>query len=174
MYAANSQLIFGVICTAICAIGLIPIGVLLILANLHGRKALDAAQSWPRTTGEIIQSQVRESANVLDENSGALYLLDVQYTYQVDGKPYTGRNVTLSDPQSYNTAAEATAISNRYLVGRQVNVYYNPQNPATAVIECRKPGNFALLIVGILSLIFAACMACASVSTLAWPYLSPQ
>jgi hypothetical protein len=89
--------------------------------------------SWPSTRGEIAHSAVlRETQNSSSSNAPT-YKADVAYRYQVQGRDYSSEQVSLADYSS--TTGRAQSIVNRYPHGAPVTVYYNPTNPAEAVLE---------------------------------------
>lgn len=108
---------------------------------LHEKKSAQ----WPRTSGIITISRVQfldRSGSVWTRRRFEGYLGDVQYRYHVGATDYLGSRL------SYERAHLATAWQNAirpYPVGKSVTVYYDPRNPASAVLEPGLVGELVLL-----------------------------
>lgn len=105
---------------------------------------------WPRTDGVTTRAEVVISNNV--------YSPAVVYSYNVGGVEYQGTGI---GPQGTEVGSSDGAIArelvHRYRAGTSVVVYYDPSDPAVAVLE---PGitkkSFVLLAFGVGFAIFAA------------------
>jgi hypothetical protein len=84
----------------------------------------------------------------------------VSYDYTALGQRYTGNKISFGFTKAHNTHRSAEAELTRYPVGSQVTVFYNPANPAEAVLE-RKAGNSVLAtILGAAFILLSLCIAC--------------
>lgn len=88
------------------------------------------SRNWPAVTGTITASQVAIST----DEDGTTYSADVQYTYVVNDRRYTADTVNFGEYGS-GSRSRIDKIVARYPPGGQVTVYYNPDNPGTAVLE---------------------------------------
>ena len=61
---------------------------------------------------------------------------------------------------SYGQPAKAQAVLDQYPIDSTVNVYYDPNNPAEAVLERKAGGKVIGLVIGILFLFLSLCVAC--------------
>ena len=97
----------------------------------EGKAMLDAAQSWPSTPGEVIKSRVQVSGG--DHTTVSPYIL---YNYQVGGMDISGTQIRAGDQfyESHSTQQSYDLID-KYPVGAQVTVYYNPKDPTQAALE---------------------------------------
>jgi hypothetical protein len=97
----------------------------------QARAMLAEAQSWPSTTGEVIKSRVQVSGG--DHTSVSPYVL---YDYQMGGMDFSGTQIRAGDQYypSY-TSTESYDVVDKYPVGSQVTVYYNPKDPTQAALE---------------------------------------
>jgi hypothetical protein len=77
-------------------------------------------------------SRNNHSAGV--RRAGAVFNPDVEYVYSAFGNEYKSINVTLILKQTYNAEVAQQWVS-QYPVGKQVNVFYNPETPQIAVLE---------------------------------------
>lgn len=84
------------------------------------------AQSWTKTTGTVV-------ARELQNNDDAKDTWEVTYSYQVDGETYTSDRYGIDN--AYSDAAEQHKESLN--PGDTVDVWYNPDHPATAVLGPR-------------------------------------
>lgn len=113
---------------------------------------------WPMTTGRIKSSTVstfRVSGG--DDSSYTSFKPRVLYTYEVDGRKYTGDRVFFSFVLGGMTKGKADRIAGRYQAKDQVKVFYNPRNPAESVLRrtCRGILLFPIIAALILGLAWA-------------------
>lgn len=89
------------------------------------------AQSWASTTGEITKSRVQVSGGEYTTIGHR-----IEYQYQVDGTQYSASQVHAGDKfyESY-TSDEHYDLVDKYPVGAQVTVFYNPADPSQAALE---------------------------------------
>lgn len=124
--------------TTLIVIGSICFSALLIDGILLGiiyatRRGVAKAASWPSTMGTVAFSMVERRSS----NDGYSYYPVVQYTYSVMGRMYESRRI-MPGPEVGGSGAQK--VVNRYPAGAQVMVYYDPQNPSSAVLERGTPG----------------------------------
>jgi hypothetical protein len=96
------------------------------------RTVKQASRTWPSTTGKIAKSRV--------ELAGGRDMATVEhriiYEYQVGGRQYQCDQIHPGDKFFEMASKEETYdLVDRYPVGRDVTVYYNPDNPAEAALE---------------------------------------
>lgn len=114
------------------------------------------AADWPSVPGEVAESGVekfkmRDSmGNLWYRPWRTVFRPRVVYAYTVDDIAYTneriafGANLTSSLPRLINAPAR------RYPPGSVVKVFYDPANPAHAVLEPRAPGLWLVWVTAIL------------------------
>ncbi|WP_339730958.1 DUF3592 domain-containing protein [uncultured Gimesia sp.] len=95
-----------------------------------------ASQNWPTTKGVVLQSMV---ASPRSNNSSTSYTAVVSYSYQVQGQDYECGTVRFGIEISTSDRSLAQETVKKYPVDKPVVVYYDPKNPAAAVLE---PGVF--------------------------------
>lgn len=120
----------GCLGTSIFLLIFIAIGVGFSLWGWSVLQDARASESWPTTSGEILSSNVR----VDDDDEGTSYFGDVSFRYVVNDKVFTSDNVSFGQYGSGNRS-HAEGIVARYPVGGQVTVYYDTNEPQTAVLE---------------------------------------
>jgi hypothetical protein len=77
----------------------------------------------------------------------------VTYTYQVAGQQYQSQRIYFGSEVG---GSAMTGVVKKYPVGAQVPVYYNPENPADAVLEQSSPASKVLILVGVILIAVAA------------------
>ncbi len=154
-------LLFALLCGGVFVLALVALGVFLIVYSMRSRKKAEASQSWPSTVGRITAAEVKQSVSRDDDDrEHYAYYPSVEYEYQVAGQTYTGKRIAFGGTVATSNPNQAAAQLDRYPVGGEVTVYYNPEKPSEAVLE-RKAGGFAWgLAVGIVCLVLGACIAC--------------
>ncbi len=114
------------------------------------------ARSWPTTTGVVKKSAVRvdkrrEKADSDNKSASGYrtytyYIPEVVYEYTVDNKSYTSDRITTAKIEYRNKPALgirigssarkiAQSIVDDYKAGSSVDVYYQPGNPRTALLD---------------------------------------
>jgi hypothetical protein len=106
-----------------------------------------SSKNWPSTRGVITASTLATDNSNNGTNSSVTYGASVKYSYSVAGQPLTGTKVTFGDYSTSNPA-HANSVRGRYPRGREVVVYYDPEDPSYAVLERDIGGNWILLVVG--------------------------
>ncbi len=115
--------------------------VCLLLAPLIwiGKIHIDAKNSleWPYTNGKIFHSQVD-----FDSSSDvSCYEADIRYSYAVQNKQYISRKIMIG--YFCGSKNKANELVNQFPLNKNVQIYYNQNNPAQAVLI---PGNNKQLI----------------------------
>jgi hypothetical protein len=91
-----------------------------------------AAAAWAQTAGTVLSTtiQVRRLGQARSE------VPVVMYCYQVDGRPYQSYRLRVGDDTGgIRLNGEASRTLERYPVGSNVTVYYDPADPANAALE---------------------------------------
>lgn len=94
---------------------------------------------WPTVVGVVTSSEVEGGIGTSDYDSG--WWPNVSYNYHVDGKTYTANNIEVIDVGNGNTDNYAKQVVERYPVGKEVQVHFDPGNPAIAVLDPGIPTN---------------------------------
>jgi hypothetical protein len=134
------------------------IAIIFFYIALRGRRASSVTKTWPTTTGRILRSEVElRRSHSSDGGYSSSYYPVVLYEYQVMGQTY--QSSTLSPGLEYGLGFQGRVQARvaKYPVGSMVQVYYNPENPAQAVLEHSATGNRILGWVGVFVLVILAC-----------------
>ncbi len=136
-------------------------GVGALVWYFRGRRKASETYGWPATQGTILTSGVKTSEYWDSDTNLTTYTYSpaVTYTYTVMGQRYEGRHIWAQGAPGSNSRRKAERIAARYPEGSQVTVYYNPENPADAVLEQgNASGTWVLLVVGITFVIGSLCI----------------
>ncbi|WP_435010560.1 DUF3592 domain-containing protein [Tundrisphaera lichenicola] len=135
----------AVFITLVCA--MFP--ALILVAVVVKLREIRQAKHWPETTGKVIASRIQSRRNKPNDpgyNFGDTEVTNepfVEYEYDVGGRKYRCSRVSIAEKTA---GTEREAILARYPVGARVTVFYNPAEPATAVVERELPKG--VMIVG--------------------------
>ena len=90
-----------------------------------------ASASWPTAEGVVTRSEVTRST---DSDGGDSYSPEITYTYTVNNEQLANKTIKFGE-NSYSSRKKAEGIANSYPVGKNVTVYYDPQQPEKSVLE---------------------------------------
>jgi hypothetical protein len=106
-----------------------------------------ASASWPTTQGNVTSSDVSYSSNA---EGGESYSPEVIYRYTANNQQYENHTIKFGE-NSYSSSRKAENIASGYPVGKEVTVYYDPEDPARSVLEPGvSGGSYILLGIGVL------------------------
>ena len=111
----------------------------------RARQQTAANRAWPAADGEIIACDL-ERRSIEDDSAEESFAAAVRYRYQIAGQNYEGDAISTGGP-TVTARALAETIADRYPVGRRLRVFYDPRNPASAVLEKGVNANLAAIIV---------------------------
>ena len=133
----ESYLAFGIVGCVFFLMNAIFLGIL-----VSTQRKMNAVQSWSTTMGTVTSSYLerRRSSN----NSGSTNYPVVHYTYQVGGQAYQSSKIA---PGMEVGGTGAGKVVERYPMGAQVMVFYDPQKPSDAVLERKAHAQWILWLV---------------------------
>lgn len=113
---------------------------------LRGRG--DETTRWPTVRGKVYASRVVEE-RLRDGDNEIMYRPEIRYEYVVDGKEFAAKRLGLEDT-SASWRSDADGIVDRFPIGREVEIFYNPENPGEALLEPTDAvkGGMILLVAG--------------------------
>ena len=141
----------------VAAVGLVFLGIGIWLV-----RKLQASRSWPTVDGTVTGARVvrKVTTGTEDEGESVSYVPVVEYRYELNGQTYTSARIAFAE-SGYGSFGRAEQNLAKYPAGGAVKVLYDPANPASAVLECRNPLAWVMLIVGIVILAVAVALAVA-------------
>jgi hypothetical protein len=118
--------------------GFILLVVALVLVRFFRHAARRATQSrnWPSVQGSVIET----SLEVIADSVQWRFRPAVEYAYRVGNKDYRGSRIQWGDRIDLPSRAAAARVIGHYRTGKPVRVYYDPRQPAVAVLQ---PGHAA-------------------------------
>jgi hypothetical protein len=124
------------------------------------------AKSWTAVPGRIVSAKSvdrRVQRPGVDNGDEVRTFADVTYEFEVQGKKRKGSRVSIGEDLGNFEVAETLM---RYPAGKNVTVYYNPENPEQAVLERDPPKHlFQILVLFIAALVAGGIVA---IDGLAW------
>lgn len=106
-------------------------------------RSMQAAR-WPTTQGTVISSRLGESSS---DKGGRTYRVDIRYRYDVAGHTYESNQYDGTGTSTYSgwrDQKQAAVAAHR--PGKPVTVYYDPADPADAMLSTVvPPGTFAFV-----------------------------
>ena len=114
------------------ALGFGSIGVVGTARQLVRRQR---SKSWPVAAGRVTHSEMTVEAKRSAKSDTTMYGARIAYTYTIGGVEYEGNQVDWLDDIKTNFDSPARKLVAKYPVGQLVNVYYDPADPKTALLE---------------------------------------
>ena len=135
------------------------VGAVMLYKYFQDKKKAEESQNWSSASGRITESYVRREESMDSEGfTTTSYYPETLYVYQFLGAEYTGDKIAFGGKVGGNQKkAQASLV--QYPVGKNVIVYYDPNNPEDAVLE-RKMSGKGMLIIGVVFALIALCTAC--------------
>jgi hypothetical protein len=115
------QVVFFSLCLAICGYG----GWLFV----NGIRS----RSWPSVPGRITTSRLKTLSSSGSGRSTFSKVLVLEYSYDVNGQPYTGSRIAML-PKGWFAAGRPAELHARYPAGTEHPVYYDPAKPARCTL----------------------------------------
>lgn len=102
----------------------------------------NASRDWPSTSAEIISAEIKTGSGG-PRNSSTRYTPHITYRYMADGKSYTSDRAAFV----YSSSSDkAQAFIRRFPNGAQVTAYYDPADPAEAILVREGYGTLWLFV----------------------------
>ena len=101
-----------------------------------------ATERWPTTEGRILESKV---ASATDAEGDKMFRARVRYEYQVAGTTHVGQDIRVVSEVATSWKGPARRAVERYARGSRCRVYYDPRDPARALLEPGAPWYLYLL-----------------------------
>jgi hypothetical protein len=127
-------------------------GLLVFLFGLAFMRYVRQASRWPVVPGRVVASGVESYRKWWADGSYSRryrthYKSSVLYTYEVNGRQYTGDRLTIGVNVSATVPGFGERTAARYPVGTEVEVHYNPQNPGESVLHPHSRWHYLIWLV---------------------------
>ena len=125
----------------------------LVLAVMGGRDAEKAVKTWPSVTGIVLSSRaVRRGREGFNDHTSGLFP-EITYSYEVAGKSYTSQNIWPGGGKGYGGPGRPGILA-RFPENSQTTVYYDPNDPGSAVLERNNPNIKIVLVIVVVVTVF--------------------
>jgi hypothetical protein len=131
---------------------LLVMGLFILRMGFAQKSLAEQAAKWPITTGRIDASglqkfQIRDRLQCGGYRPWqTVFKSRVVYSYSVVGQRYAADRIAFGSNVTASLPSLVSGQSERYLQGDEVEVHYDPANPAAAVLECRVRGLWVLWV----------------------------
>ncbi len=116
-----------------CGALFLAAGALMVVSTLRTRL-------WRRAKGRILESSMERWTEIEETGQAVSYFRPVvRFEYRVGEATYSGSHLSAVDLASANQAWAEGQLA-RFPAGAEVEVYLNPRDPASGVLEVRTPG----------------------------------
>ncbi len=144
----------NIVISIVIVVILFGLGIGLLYSTIKDRLKANAALKWPVVKGVVTQSQILEDyVRTATGTVNPSYTPAVTYEFRANGQKYTAQRVIFGRPKfSFIVAGD---ILERFPEGAQVDVHYNPADPADAVLLPKARQGMRSLIPGVFILVSA-------------------
>ena len=127
------------------------VGAGLGLGGFKARKNSAIVQAWPIASGRLDSAEVAVHRSSGTSSKGhsttrVSHEAVARYVYTVEGKEYKGRNIGLIEAKEGKGAAEKRIAKLRSKP--ELEVHYNPAEPATAYLDPKADGSSWMFLIG--------------------------
>ena len=133
----------------IVLVSFLLVGIALTLFGIWFIALGNDAGRWPQTQGTVVSVMVRTDSHhagspaITEEQRERRrrYFPSISYRWEVDGKTYHGSRYRLgTTAEKHKQREQAQAAAANYRIGASIPVFYDPENPAEAVLDKRASG----------------------------------
>jgi hypothetical protein len=112
-------------------VALILVGAIWLLWSLYSLRKGGKSENWNRTTGIITKSVITDLS--IRKGHGTCPI--IHYEYSLDGRTYKSDRITWGNVHSSCTRSASAKVTDKYKEGKEVKIYYNPDNISESVLE---------------------------------------
>ena len=117
-------------------------------ALVGGMRAM-GSKRWPTAKGRVVKCEV--NSHTFSEDGPDIPYAEIEYSYGVGDAVYVGSRISLAGLD--HTGAAAEAYVKKHPAGTSIAVFYDPKNPADALLEPGVRAHVLVKIVGALMLL---------------------
>lgn len=110
------------------------LGIAILIVGSILWKEAGKVKSRPTVTGKVVTSTVDYAHDSQSQQETTMYSAKVKYQYSINGITYFSEKISMGK-FSTSSRNQAQKIADKYPPGKEVVVYYNPDNPDEAVLE---------------------------------------
>jgi hypothetical protein len=107
------------------------VSLFLSIANIKLLCLAVTSKHWPLIQGVVVKSEYVETL----DSEGKGHSAEIIYSYKIADEIFTSKKIAFFPSYWAITKSMVYKVLNRYPIGKKVNVYYSPENPAKSVLE---------------------------------------
>src|SRR5262245_51840255 len=126
----------GSMISGLVAIPFIIVALVFVFLALRSSRKASISRKWPATTGKVLAAGIEPRTG--HSSKGGYYTSYypvVQYEYTVNGQRFLGNRITFGGEVGYGWTGMAQRQIAGYVPNSNVAVFYDPNEPANAVLE---------------------------------------
>ena len=129
------------------------IGSALLYPAYNWQQRVKRSFFWPTVQGRVLKSGIDSIAfrAGTGRSDGISYQPNVEYEYTVDDVLYPHEHIEVGGPPGYASRSTAEKHAANYPIGRDVPVYFDPENASTACLERRSSQSKMMIVIGVAS-----------------------
>lgn len=109
---------------------------LVVIFSLYALYGLYKSKHWLETDAKITSLEVTENHLWNSSNTSSVdYIIDVEYTYQVNSREYTWNTIYSWMPNVFTHYSDVEEFKANYVEGKLARVYYNQDNPENSALK---------------------------------------
>ncbi len=157
---SNSWVLIIIILFCLAFIGT---GLGMLIKLLKNFSKVSHSKNWLSTSGKIVSSEL-DAQTTTDEDGyqTTTYFANILFQYQVSDKVFDCDCINFDYGIRTSNMRIQQSIVEQYPVGRQVTVYYDPDDPQQAVLEKRVNGVFTTIMVSAVFILIGVVLAVVS------------
>ena len=132
----------GILSVVLVALPIVLIALIVLILILRARGKARASMKWTRTPARVLASSIEQRTSTDSEGSTSTnYHSVIVYEYVANGQRYRSSRIGFGGDIGYGDSARAQVIANQYPVGGLIDAYYDPSDPAEAVLNRKLGGS---------------------------------
>ncbi len=109
------------------------LGYQILFASRRRRRESEESLQWPSTPGTVTTSHAARHDRM--GRSGSYETAHISYEYTVAGKKYKSTRFSFDNLEKLATTdAQLQSVLERYPKGKELTVYYDPQDPQSSIL----------------------------------------
>ena len=92
------------------------------------------SRKWPSTAGIVRKIKISRYSSGGAPRNTEFYYPEILYEYRINGEVFAGKRFQFGRLLSFSSQGECKRFLNCFTPGKKVEVFYNPEKPADAVL----------------------------------------
>ena len=114
------------------------VAIFIVTSIVQTQRERESSKTWPTVTGQLVSAHVKEvrtdDTSTKWRRTDHYYQISVKYSYEVDGRAYTGDRLK-SGGNRFSTERAALDELARVEGTRRFTVLYNPKKPQASFLQ---------------------------------------